>query len=429
MNPLLQRLHPYPFERWRELTRDITPNPAYAPISLGIGEPKHPAPRLLEDALVQALPGLSSYPATAGEPALRAALVGWVQRRYGVALNAATQVLPVNGSREALFAFAQTVVDASKANATVVCPNPFYQIYEGAALLAGAQTCFVPSDPQRSFASNWSAVPAETWARTQLLYVCSPGNPTGAVMPLSEWQQLFALSDQYGFVIASDECYSEIYFREDPPLGSLQAAQQLGRSDFRNLVAFTSLSKRSNVPGLRSGFVAGDETILKAFLLYRTYHGSAMSPMVQRASAVAWGDEQHVQNNRALYRAKFAQVLPVLEQALDVQLPDAGFYLWARLTPPLPPRMQDDVQFARALLAQYNVQVLPGSLLARSASQHQAPAGEQGPYSQSQSHNPGTGRIRMALVAPVEECLEAARRIAHFVESFESHDTQTPNTP
>jgi N-succinyldiaminopimelate aminotransferase len=415
MNPLLQRLHPYPFERWRELTRDITPNPAYAPISLGIGEPKHAAPQLLEQALIQALPGLASYPATGGETLLREAICGWVHRRYGVALNVATQVLPVNGSREALFAFAQTVVDNTRPNATVVCPNPFYQIYEGAALLAGAQTHFVACDPARNFASDWSAVPSSTWANTQLLYVCSPGNPTGAVMPLSEWQQLFALSDQHGFVIASDECYSEIYFRDEAPLGSLQAAQALGRSDFRNLVAFTSLSKRSNVPGLRSGFVAGDAQLLKAFLLYRTYHGSAMSPMVQRASAVAWGDEAHVQENRQQYRAKFAQVMPILQPVLDVHLPDAAFYLWARLPPALPLRMQDDVPFAQALLAQYNVQVLPGSLLARSAA---------GPNDHQPGDQPGKGRIRMALVAPVDECVEAARRIAHFVESLESHNTQ-----
>jgi N-succinyldiaminopimelate aminotransferase len=411
MNPLLQRLNPYPFERWRELTREVTPNTAYKPISLGIGEPKHAAPQLLEDALIKALPGLANYPATAGEPVLREAITGWVRRRYGVALNPATQVLPVNGSREALFAFAQTIVDPTRPNgkdATVVCPNPFYQIYEGAALLAGAQTCFVPSDPARNFASDWAAVPAQIWANTQLVYVCSPGNPTGAVMPLSEWKLLFDLSDRYGFVIASDECYSEIYFRDEPPLGALQAAVQLGRSSFHNLVAFTSLSKRSNVPGLRSGFVAGDAALLKAFLLYRTYHGSAMSPMVQRASAVAWGDELHVQDNREQYRAKFAQVMPVLQPVLSVQLPDAAFYLWAGLPRTLPPRMQDDVHFASALLAQYNVQVLPGSLLARSAG----------------GHNPGTGRIRMALVAPAEECLEAAQRIAHFVESLDSHDTQ-----
>jgi N-succinyldiaminopimelate aminotransferase len=422
MNPRLARLHPYPFERWRELTRDITPPSAFTPISLGIGEPKHATPELVHEALVRGFPGLSAYPATAGEPLLREALTGWVQRRYGVTLDPMTQVLPVNGSREALFAFAQTVIDPSQAGATVVCPNPFYQIYEGAALLAGAQTFFVPSLPEHNFAADWAAVSDETWARTQLLYVCSPGNPTGAVMPLREWEQLFALSDRHGFVIASDECYSEIYFREEAPLGSLQAAVALGRHGFKNLVAFTSLSKRSNVPGLRSGFVAGDAALLKAFLLYRTYHGSAMSPMVQGASAAAWNDEAHVVANRELYRSKFKQVMPVLQPVLDVALPDAAFYLWAALPARLPHAMQDDVQFARALLATYNVNVLPGRLLARDAPAVAHPAdGKPRAADPSATHNPGRGRIRMALVAPVQECLEAAHRIAQFVESLEEH--------
>ena len=405
MNPLLQRLHPYPFERWRELTAGITPNPAYSPISLGIGEPKHATPALIEQALTKAFSGLSGYPATAGEPVLREAITGWVQRRYGVALNAAAQVLPVTGSREALFAFAQTVIDPTRHGATVVCPNPFYQIYEGAAVLAGAQTCFVPTIPARNFAADWAAVDEATWARTQLLYVCSPGNPTGAVMPLAEWPHLFELSDRHGFVIASDECYSEIYFGDEPPLGSLQAAQALGRKDFKRLVAFTSLSKRSNVPGLRSGFVAGDAALIKAFLLYRTYHGSAMSPMVQRASAAAWGDEKHVVANRDLYRQKFAQVMPVLcpknQPVLDVQLPDAAFYLWAALPGTAAEPVVDEVAWAQGLLAKYNVNVLPGSLLARNVP-HQTPP------------NPGTGRVRLALVAPVAECLEAAERIAAY---------------
>jgi N-succinyldiaminopimelate aminotransferase len=410
MNPLLARLQPYPFERWRELTRDITPNPAYAPISLGIGEPKHPAPPLLEAALMRALPGLSSYPATAGEPVLRDAIAAWLLRRYGVTVDPLKQVLPVNGSREALFAFAQTVIDPTQPGSTVVCPNPFYQIYEGAALLAGAQTHFVPSDPARNFAADWAAVPAEVWARTQLLYVCSPGNPTGAVMPLAEWQLLFDLSDRHGFVIASDECYSEIYFRDEPPLGALQAAVALGRPDFKRLVAFTSLSKRSNVPGLRSGFVAGDTGLIKSFLLYRTYHGSAMSPMVQRASAAAWADEAHVQANRELYRAKFAQVTPLLQTVLDVALPDAAFYLWAAV--PGGVTGKDDVQFARQLLAQYNVQVLPGSLLARGRLASDAVGHAQ----DAAASNPGQGRVRMALVAPVAECLEAAQRIVRFCQ-------------
>ncbi len=401
MNPLLGKLHPYPFERWRALTHGISANPAYRPISLGIGEPRHATPDLVKQALVAGLDGLSVYPPTAGEPRLREAFAQWVQRRYAVVLDPASQVLPVGGSREALFAIAQTVVDASRPGATVVCPNPFYQIYEGAALLAGAETAFANSDPARNFAAAWDEIDSATWARTQLLYVCSPGNPTGAVIPLSEWARLFALSDRHGFVIASDECYSEIYFRDAPPLGGLEAAVQLGRPDFKNLISFTSLSKRSNVPGLRSGFVAGDAGLLKQFLLYRTYHGSAMGPLVQAASLAAWGDEAHVLANRALYRTKFAQVTPVLADVLDVALPDAGFYLWAGL-PALDGRPGDDIGFAQQLLAQYNVTVLPGSLLARSA----------------HGHNPGAGRIRMALVAGTEECLEAAHRIVAFTRAY-----------
>jgi N-succinyldiaminopimelate aminotransferase len=396
MNPLLQRLNPYPFERLRELTRGITPNPAYRPISLGIGEPRHDTPALVHQAITSSLDGLATYPATAGEPALRQACADWVQRRYNVTLDAATQVLPVNGTREALFALAQTVVDASKPGALVVCPNPFYQIYEGAALLAGARPAFANSDPARNFCARWEDITAEEWERTQLLYVCSPGNPAGAVVPLAEWAQLFALSDQHGFVIASDECYSEIYFGDEPPLGALQAAKALGREAFDRLVVMTSLSKRSNVPGMRSGFVAGDARILKDFLLYRTYHGSAMSQVVQRASAAAWADETHVLANRALYRAKFAQVTPLLAEVLDVKLPDAGFYLWAAVPG------GDDIAFAQQLLAQYNVTVLPGSLLAR----------------ESRGHNPGAGRIRMALVAGVEECLEAAQRLHAFTRIY-----------
>jgi N-succinyldiaminopimelate aminotransferase len=391
MNPLLARLHPYPFERWRELTRDITPNPALRPISLGIGEPRHPTPRLITDALVASLDGLASYPPTLGEAPLREAICTWVQRRYGVVLDMASQVLPVTGSREALFAFAQVVVDAARPGATVLCPNPFYQIYEGAALLAGAEVAYANSDPARNFAVDWGSVSEDIWARTQLVFVCSPGNPSGAVMPLQEWRVLFELSDRHGFVIASDECYSEIYHGDAAPLGALQAAQQLGRTGFARLMSFTSLSKRSNVPGMRSGFVAGDAALIKPFLLYRTYHGSAMGPTVQRASAAAWADEAHVQANRSLYRRKFEAVLPILQPVLDVALPDAGFYLWAGVG-------ADDVAWARALLAQYNVAVLPGSLLARSA----------------HAGNPGAGRVRMALVASLEDCIEAAGRIAAF---------------
>jgi N-succinyldiaminopimelate aminotransferase len=396
MNPLLARLHPYPFERWRELTLGIQHTGGLQPISLGIGEPRHPAPALVEAAIVGSLQGLSTYPPTVGEPRLRAAIAAWMKRRYGVSVDPATQVLPVNGSREALFALAQVVIDPTREGATVVCPNPFYQIYEGAALLAGARTAFANSQPARRFAVDWSEIDAQTWARTQLLYVCSPANPTGAVMPLDEWRMLFDLSERHGFVIASDECYSEIYFGDDPPLGALQAAQALGRGDFRNLIAFTSLSKRSNVPGMRSGFVAGDAKLMKSFLHYRTYHGSAMSPVVQAASVAAWDDEDHVRTNRELYRAKFAQVTPLLASVLDVELPDAGFYLWAGVPG------GDDVGFARGLLAQYNVTVLPGSLLARDA----------------HGVNPGRGRVRLALVAQTAECLEAAQRIVQYTRSL-----------
>jgi N-succinyldiaminopimelate aminotransferase len=399
MNPLLSRLHPYPFERLRALSQDIVPNPAFTPIGLGIGEPRHATPELIKQALIDNLRGLASYPATAGDPALRQACAAWIVRRYGVTVDPLTQILPVAGSREALFAIAQTVIDPNRPGATVVCPNPFYQIYEGAALLAGAQVAYVNSDASRNFAADWDSVPAEVWARTQLLYVCSPGNPTGAVMPLNEWRQLFELSDRHGFVIASDECYSEIFFREDPPLGSLQAAAQLGRTDFKRLIAFTSLSKRSNVPGMRSGFVAGDAEIVKAFLLYRTYHGSAMNPMIQQASIAAWHDEAHVVANRDKYRAKFARVTPMLAEVMGVALPDAGFYLWADISKITPEG--DDVAFALDLLAQYNVAVLPGRLLAR----------------ESQGVNPGAGRIRLALVAELDECVEAAERIQRFVRS------------
>ena len=400
MNPNLSRLQAYPFERLRQLFAGVQPNPAFRPISLGIGEPRHAAPDLVKKAYCDAIQhggGLSVYPATGGDLPLRSSIVRWLERRYGLQLDVASQVLPINGSREALFAFAQVVIDPTQAGATVVCPNPFYQIYEGAAYLAAAEPYFVASDPARNFAQNWDTVPDPVWARTQLLFVCSPGNPAGAVMPLPEWQKLFDLSDRFGFVIASDECYSEIYFRDEAPLGGLEAAARLGRHDFKNLVAFTSLSKRSNVPGMRSGFCAGDAQWIKKFLLYRTYHGSAMSPVVQSASVAAWDDEAHVVDNRAKYRAKFAQVTPLLSEVLDVSLPDAGFYLWARVE-------GSDTEFARQLLALYNVTVLPGSYLAREA--HGA--------------NPGAGRIRMALVAETEECVEAAQRIVQFVKSSPS---------
>ena len=398
MNPHLSLLQAYPFERLRQLFSTVKPNANYAPISLGIGEPRHATPALIKQAFSDAVlgSGLSAYPATSGEATLREAIVQWSQRRYGLNLNAATQILPINGSREALFAFAQTIVSpkAGAAKPWVVCPNPFYQIYEGAALLSGGAPYFVHSDPQRNFAQDWDSVPEAVWARTQLLFVCSPGNPAGAVMPLQEWKKLFELSDRFGFVIASDECYSEIYFRDEAPLGGLQAAAQLGRHDFKNLVSFTSLSKRSNVPGMRSGFCAGDAALIKPFLLYRTYHGSAMSPVVQTASVAAWNDEAHVIDNRRMYREKFAQVTPMLAKVMDVALPDAGFYLWAGI-------QGSDEDFARDLYAAYNVTVLPGSYLAREA----------------RGQNPGAHRIRMALVAHTEECIEAATRIVQFVQS------------
>ncbi|MEJ6023180.1 succinyldiaminopimelate transaminase [Ramlibacter sp. PS4R-6] len=394
MNPLLDKLQPYPFERLRTLLAGITPPSKYRPISLGIGEPKHPTPQFIKDALVAGLDGgLAYYPITAGEPHLRDSIRRWLMTRYGLAVDANTQILPVNGTREALFAFAQTVLDAN-AKPYVVFANPFYQIYEGGALLGGAQPYYAPCDPARNYAVDWDAVPPEVWVRTQLLYVCSPGNPTGAVMPLPEWKKLFELSDKYGFVIASDECYSEIYFGDEPPLGGLQAANKLGRSDFRRLVAFTSLSKRSNVPGMRSGFVCGDSAFIKKFLLYRTYHGSAMSPVIQRASIAAWDDEKHVVENRRMYREKFARVTPMLSEVLDVKLPDASFYLWAGVE-------GSDTDFARELFAQYNVTVLPGSYIAR----------------ETGGANPGAGRVRMALVADTAECVEAAQRIVQFVQN------------
>ena len=396
MNPLLSKLQPYPFERLRALHAGITPNPAYTPISLGMGEPRHATPQLIKDAITANLAGLANYPGTLGEPRLRETISDWLKRRYDLKVDAATQILPVNGSREALFALAQMVIDPTR-SPVVICPNPFYQIYEGAALLAGADVYFVPSDPARNFAIDYSGVPDAVWAKTQLLFVCSPGNPAGAVMTLAEWKMLFELSDRHGFVIASDECYSEIYFRDEPPLGGLQAAARLKRHDYKNLIAMTSLSKRSNVPGLRSGFVAGDAALIKPFLLYRTYHGSAMSPVVQAASAAAWADEAHVLDNRAKYRAKFAQVTPLLADVMHVALPDAGFYLWAGVPAVF---NGDDEAFSSQLLAAYNVVVLPGSYLARDFN----------------ASNPGKGRVRMALVAETAECVEAAQRIVQFIQ-------------
>lgn len=380
MNPLLARLQPYPFEKLRALLAGTTPDPKYTPINLSIGEPKHPTPRLVKDALAGALDGLAVYPATAGTVELREAISAWLARRYGIPEpDPVTQVLPVNGTREALFAFAQTVLDPLDRGARVVCPNPFYQIYEGAALLAGASPVY--GDP-------------ESWDGVQLVYACSPANPSGKVMQLEEWKELFALSERHGFIIASDECYSEIYFGE-PPLGALQAASRLNRSDFERLVVFSSLSKRSNAPGMRSGFVAGDAGLLKKFLLYRTYHGSAMSIAVQRASIAAWNDEEHVRENRRLYAEKFKAVLPLVQEPMRAAMPDGGFYLWMR-TP------IDDSEFVRRLHHEYNVLVLPGSFLAREA----------------RGENPGRNHVRVALVSPLDECVEAIGRMMEFARKL-----------
>lgn len=396
MNPSLSRLQPYPFERLRELLAGVAPDKALSPINLSIGEPRHPTPKFILDALASGGAGLANYPTTAGAPALREAIAAWLARRHGLpGLDPATQVLPVLGSREALFAFAQTVVDRSRPGATVVVPNPFYQIYEGAALLAGAEPYCVHADEERGFAHAWHEVPDAVWARTQLVYVCSPDNPTGRVTTADEWRFLFEMSDRYGFAIAADECYSEVYFDEaKPPVGALAAAHALGRSGFPRLVSFGSLSKRSNAPGLRSGYVAGDATLVKAFLLYRTYHGSAMSPAVAAASLAAWSDESHVRENRAAYAAKFTRLQPRLAQALPCTMPDAAFYLWAA-TP------GDDAEFARRLFAERAVTVLPGSFFAREA----------------RGVNPGRGRIRVALVAPQDECAEAMDRIVSLARS------------
>jgi len=403
VNPNLEKLQAYPFEKLKRLFAGITPNPDYSAISLGLGEPKHATPQLIKDALVANLNGLANYPSTNGIEGLRVAISNWLAQRYDIpALDAATQILPVNGSREALFSLAQAVIDPSNNShgaPIVMCPNPFYQIYEGAAYLAGAEPYFANANPAKNFAPDFSQIPEAIWQRTQLLYVCSPGNPTGAVLTLDDWKELFELSDRYNFVIAADECYSEIYFGETAPLGSLAAASALGRNDYPRLITLSSLSKRSNVPGMRSGFVAGDANIIKQFLLYRTYHGGAMSPSIQAASIAAWNDEQHVIENRALYVKKFSQVTPVLQEVLDVALPDAAFYLWAGVDKHL---QISDTEFAQGLYRDYNVTVLPGSFLAREA----------------HGINPGSNRIRMALVAEVEECMEAARRIAAYTRQL-----------
>ena len=396
MNHALTQLQPYPFEKLRALLAGAQPPADKRPIALSIGEPKHKSPDFVAQALASNLDQLAVYPTTLGIPALREAIAAWCERRFGVPsgwLDAARHVLPVNGTREALFAFTQTVVNR-EARGLVVSPNPFYQIYEGAALLAGAEPHYLPCLEDNGFNPDFDAVPADIWQRCQILFLCSPGNPTGALVPMEQLKKLIALADKHDFVIAADECYSELYFdEENPPPGLLSACAELGRSDFKRCVVFHSLSKRSNLPGLRSGFVAGDADILKAFLLYRTYHGCAMPVQTQLASIAAWQDEAHVHANRDQYRAKYDAVLEILQPVLDVQRPDGSFYLWAK-TP------GDDTTFTRELFAREHVTVVPGSYLSREVN----------------GENPGAGRIRMALVAPLAECIEAAQRIRHFLQ-------------
>jgi len=403
MNPDLQSLQPYPFEKLKTLLADATAPEAMPAINLSVGEPKHAPPQLVIDTLIAHISGieqnsgLSVYPATKGIPELRQAIAQWLSRRFKLKArpNPQRHILPVNGTREALFAFAQAVIDPSK-NPTVVMPNPFYQIYEGAALLAGAEPVFLNCTKDSNFAPDFSSLSDADWQRCQLVYICTPGNPTGSVLSLDTLKELIALADRHDFVIASDECYSEIYADEDqPPPGLLQACAELGRDDFKRCMVFHSLSKRSNLPGLRSGFVAGDADIIQQFLLYRTYHGSAMPIQHQWASVTAWGDEQHVFDNRRQYREKFTAVTEILKPVMTFSQPDAGFYLWPQ-TP-----IADDI-FTRELLATQNVTVVPGRFLACDTA----------------TGNPGEQRIRMALVAPLAQCKEAAQRIKHFIETL-----------
>jgi N-succinyldiaminopimelate aminotransferase len=397
MNPDLLQLQPYPFEKLNALKAVVTPPAKLEHIALSIGEPKHASPAFVKAALQNNLDKLANYPTTKGLPELRTAIADWCQQRFQLNnLDAEQQVLPVNGTREALFAFAQAVIDRSAAKPLVVSPNPFYQIYEGAALLAGAQPHYLACDADKGFIPDFDAVSEDTWQHCQLLFLCSPGNPTGAVTDRKTLRKLIALADRYDFVIASDECYSELYFDEtQPPVGLLQACAEMGRDDYRRCVVFHSLSKRSNLPGLRSGFVAGDAEVLKSFLLYRTYHGCAMPVQHQLASVAAWQDEAHVKANRDQYRAKFDAVLEILGDCLEVSKPDASFYLWAK-TP------ISDTEFAQRLFAEQHITVLPGQYIGREVN----------------GVNPGANRIRMALVASLEECIEAAHRIKHFVSQL-----------
>ena len=398
MNPLLQKLQPYPFEKLAALKAGCTPPAGMEHIALSIGEPRHPSPEVALAPLRDNLHQCNRYPLTRGSPELRQAIANWLQRRFKLgadSIDADRHVIPVNGTREALFAFAQCIVD-SNTDALVMMPNPFYQIYEGAALLSGAQPCFYSTIKDNNYLPDFDAIDEDTWNRCQLIYICTPGNPTGAVMSERQLADLIDKSLKYNFVIASDECYSEIYFDEDkPPAGLLQAAFKNGNRDFTNCVVFHSLSKRSNLPGMRSGFVAGDENIIKSFLLYRTYQGCAMPPAHQVASIAAWNDEAHVVNNRALYREKFDAVLNILEPVSSAHKPDAGFYIW--LNTPVP-----DTIFAQQLFTEQNVTVLPGSYLSRDVN----------------GINPGSNHVRMALVAPVDECIDAANRIKNFIATL-----------
>ena len=400
MNLNLERLHPYPFEKLAKLKAGITVPEHLKPISLGIGEPKHPSPAFVKQVIADNLDKLANYPTTKGIDELREAIAHWASKRFQLAegsLDPAHNVVPVNGTREAIFALVQAVVDASKP-ATVVSPNPFYQIYEGAAFLAGADPVYLPCDASNGFIPDFDAVPESVWEDCQILFLCSPGNPSGAVIPRETLVKVIELADRHDFLVASDECYSELYPDEaTPPEGLLQTCAAIGRHDFKRCIVFHSLSKRSNLPGLRSGFVAGDAEVLAGYLKYRTYHGCAMPVQNQLASIAAWSDEDHVRENRAAYRAKFEAVVPILREVMNVDFPDAGFYLW-------PETPMDDETFAKELSAQQNVHVLPGRYLSRTVD----------------GHNPGENRVRMALVAPLEECVEAARRIVDFVKGFKA---------
>jgi N-succinyldiaminopimelate aminotransferase len=397
MNPNLDRLHPYPFEKLAKLKAGISVPEHLTPISLGIGEPKHPSPEFVKQVIADNLDKLANYPTTKGTDELRTTIADWATRRFQLkegTLDPAHHIVPVNGTREAIFALVQAVIDSSKP-AAVVSPNPFYQIYEGAAFLAGADPVYLPCDAGNGFIPDFDRVPESVWQQCQILFLCSPGNPSGAVIGRDTLARVIELADTYDFLIASDECYSELYPDEgQPPEGLLQTCAALGRHDFSRCIVFHSLSKRSNLPGLRSGFVAGDAKVLQGYLKYRTYHGCAMPIHNQLASIAAWQDEDHVRENRAAYRAKFEAVVPILREVMDVDFPDAGFYLW-------PETPMDDETFARELSAQQNVHVLPGRYLSRTID----------------GHNPGENRVRMALVAPLEECVEAARRIVEFVKA------------